>query len=68
MTIAEPNWDARCAAAGARLAEARAAADAALADARDLALRAIAAGHPEQRTARQLGVDRMAVRGWLGKR
>lgn len=47
----------------ARLAEADA-----LTRARQIAVMAVEDGASEAGTARALGVDRMAVRGWLGKR
>lgn len=53
---------------GRALSEARAAEREALATARAAAIRASEAGLSEAGTARALGVDRMAVRGWLGKR
>lgn len=65
---AKPTWDQRLDEAGQQLAEARAAADTALQRARTLAVAAAADGYPEATAARRLGVDRMAVRNWLGKR
>ncbi len=55
-------------AAGDRLRRARADSERALAAARQVALMAVADGAAEAATARELGVDRMALRGWLGKR
>jgi len=53
---------------GRALAAARAEEAAAREQARELAIAAIAAGQTEAGVARALGVDRMAVRNWLGKR
>jgi hypothetical protein len=65
---AEPDWPERLASAGRRLAAARAEEAAAREQARELAIAAIVAGQTEAGVARALGVDRMAVRNWLGKR
>ncbi|PJE22361.1 MAG: hypothetical protein CK431_17015 [Mycobacterium sp.] len=54
--------------AGRTLARARARATAALAAARQVAVMAVADGASEAETARDVGVDRMALRRWLGKR
>lgn len=53
---------------GRRLAAARTAEASTLAAAKQVALLAIEDGAAEATTARQIGVDRMAVREWLGKR
>jgi hypothetical protein len=65
---AETDWHQRLVKAGKRLAAARAEETAARKEARELAIAAIADGQPEARIARDLGVDRMAIREWLGKR
>jgi hypothetical protein len=65
---AEEDWLPRLTKAGRRLAVARAEEAAARKLARELALAAIAAGQSEAGVARALGVDRMAIRKWLGKR
>jgi DNA invertase Pin-like site-specific DNA recombinase len=54
--------------AGRKLRSARKAADDAYEAARIAALAAIAGGVPEAVVARELGVNRMTVRKWLGKR
>lgn len=54
--------------AASTLAKARAAEQAAMDSARVAALDAIANGVPEAVAARTLGVNRMTVRRWLGKR
>ena len=64
----ENDWPERLAAAAQRLAAARAENADAIEEARELARAAIAAGQTEAGVARALGVDRMAVREWLGKR
>jgi len=53
---------------GDDLAAARARVDEQLAVARIVATLAISDGRSENATAKELGVDRMAVRDWLGKR
>jgi len=53
---------------GKTLAKARAKADEAMAAARQVAVMAVDDGAPEATTARDVGVDRMALRKWLGKR
>ena len=58
----------RLAQAGIRLAKARRVVDDALAIARAVGRAACADGAPEAATARELGVDRMALRKWRGKR
>lgn len=64
----EPDWPERLAKAGRQLAAARAREAAAREQARELAIAAVAAGQSEAGVARTLGVDRMAVRKWLGKK
>ena len=54
--------------AGDRLAHARAEESRARISARQIAIMAIEDGATEAATARELGVDRMAVRTWTGKR
>lgn len=54
--------------AGTRLAKARANLQTAMNDARETAITAATDGVPETRISAQLGVDRMTVRRWLGKR
>lgn len=54
--------------AGDRLRRARAAVEKATEEARLMALEALAAGAAESAVARTLGVDRMTVRKWAGKR
>lgn len=54
--------------AGRKLRSARKAADDAYETARLAALAAIADGVPEAVAARELGVNRMTIRKWLGKR
>lgn len=54
--------------AGDELLRARQRAAEALAAARQVAVMAVEDGRPEATTAREIGVDRMALRGWLGKR
>ncbi len=54
--------------AGARLAAARTEQAAALQEAERAALDALADGISESAVARTLGVDRMTVRKWAGKR
>ncbi len=54
--------------AGSALATARYAIDAAMSTAKEAALAAIADGVTEVDIARSLGVDRMTVRKWAGKR
>lgn len=54
--------------AGNRLARARGNVDALMDNAREIALDAISSGATEAEVARILGVDRMTVRKWLGKR
>jgi hypothetical protein len=54
--------------AGRKLRLARKAADDAYEAARLVALEKIADGVPEAVVARELGVNRMTVRKWLGKR
>lgn len=61
-------WHPQLYEAGRRLATARAAARTALAEARTQALAALSAGAPEVAVARILGVDRMTIRTWAGKR
>lgn len=60
----QPNVEA----AGQRLSAAKTELDAAYANAREVGLSAIAAGGKEATVARTLGVDRMTVRKWQGKR
>jgi hypothetical protein len=62
------DWPKRLARAAARLSRARAEETTARENVRELALAAIAAGQTEAGVARALGVDRMAVREWQGKR
>lgn len=54
--------------AGARLRRARASLATATEEAREIGTRALAEGHAEAAVARALGVDRMTVRKWAGKR
>lgn len=54
--------------AGRRIESTRAAAGEALAEARRLAADAVASGASEHSVAKALGVNRMTVREWLGKR
>ncbi|KAA9104995.1 helix-turn-helix domain-containing protein [Microbacterium rhizomatis] len=54
--------------AGARLRRARASLDSATEAARETALQALAEGHAEAAVARSLGVTRMTIRSWAGKR
>lgn len=54
--------------AGRKLQSARKAADDALEAARLVALAGLADGVTESEAARKLGVDRMTIRKWLGKR
>ncbi|RRJ85920.1 hypothetical protein EG850_11075 [Gulosibacter macacae] len=54
--------------AGAKLRRARAALAKATEEAQAAALQALAEGHAEAAVARDLGVDRMTVRKWAGKR
>jgi hypothetical protein len=53
---------------GKTLARARAKADEQLAIARTVATLAVSDGEAESVTAREIGVDRMALRKWLGKK
>ncbi|CAJ1496435.1 hypothetical protein [[Mycobacterium] burgundiense] len=53
---------------GKTLAKARQRAEAQLAAARVVAVLAVEDGAGEAPTAREIGVDRMALRNWLGKR
>jgi hypothetical protein len=53
---------------GKTLARARAKADETMAAARQVAVMAVDDGAAEAVTARDVGVDRMALRKWLGKR
>ena len=53
---------------GKKLAKARAAADEALRVAQIMARSAHSEGVPETQIATELGVDRMTVRKWVGKR
>jgi hypothetical protein len=55
-------------AAGRRLRNTRKAADDAYEAARLVALAGIADGVPQAVAARELGVDRMTIRKWMGKR
>jgi hypothetical protein len=59
---------ARLAMVGRKLLRARMAEDAAYEEARIAAIKAIAEGVPEAVVARELGVNRMTVRKWEGKR
>jgi len=68
MTIATTDWIDTLREVGAALARARANEAEARAKARKLALEAINAGQSEHSVAKALGVDRMAVRRWQGKR
>ena len=54
--------------AGAKLRRARVAVAAAIEEAERVALAALAEGETEVAVARALGVDRMTVRKWAGKR
>jgi hypothetical protein len=63
-----PQSDVDYARIGRELTEARARVTELLALARAAALRAVEAGLSEVETGHQLGVDRMTVRSWLGKR
>lgn len=54
--------------AGAKLRRARSALAQALEEAELAGLQALAEGEPEASVARRLGVDRMTVRKWAGKR
>lgn len=54
--------------AGAKLRRARASLSTALEKAEAVGLAALADGKPEAAVARALGVDRMTVRKWAGKR
>ncbi len=58
----------RLALAGHHLSQARAKLDAEMDKARKTALEALSSGGTEGEVARLLGVDRMTVRKWLGKR
>ena len=62
------DWSKRLTQAGEQLARARAAEKAAREHARELAVAAVNDGETESGVANALGVDRMAVRTWLGKR
>lgn len=68
MTTATIDWATVLREAGAALASAREDEAKARAAARELALKAIDAGQSEHSVAKALGVDRMAVRRWQGKR
>lgn len=57
----EIDWTARLTRAGRRY-------HAAKLEIRELAIAAIADGYPEAATARALGIDRMTLRRWQGKR
>jgi DNA invertase Pin-like site-specific DNA recombinase len=57
----QTDWPKRLTRAGRRYADARK-------QIRELALQAIADGQTEAGVARALGVDRMTVRKWQGKR
>ncbi|WP_052280801.1 hypothetical protein [Nocardia vulneris] len=54
--------------AGRRLADARRAVDEVMLEAETLGIKALRAGQSESHVARELGVDRMTVRKWQGKR
>lgn len=54
--------------AGRKIARLRADLAAAMAEAREIALTALQGGETEVDVARELGVDRMTVRKWRGKR
>ena len=54
--------------AGAKLRRARGAVAAAIEEAERVALAALAEGETEVAVARALGLDRMTVRKWAGKR
>jgi DNA-binding CsgD family transcriptional regulator len=54
--------------AGKRLARARAKLDAEMESAREIALDSLGSGATEVEVAKELGVDRMTVRKWAGKR
>lgn len=54
--------------AGRKLLRARDTVASAMSEATDAAVKAAASGVPEVEIARTLGVDRMTVRKWLGKR
>jgi hypothetical protein len=62
------DWHERLTKVGAQLAKARKAEKAARERARELAIEAVNDGQSELGVADALGVDRMAVRQWLGKR
>lgn len=59
---------ARLTSIGTRLARARSKVDAEMENAREVALDALGSGATEVEVARVLGVDRMTVRKWAGKR
>jgi hypothetical protein len=62
------HWTAVLTEAGQRLAQARVDEAAAKAEAARLAKEAIAAGVSERSVAEVLGINRMSLRVWLGKR
>jgi len=68
MTATDDDWPKRLAAAAERLSRARAEDAATFQQIRQLAIDAIEAGQTEAGVARALGVDRMTVREWQGKR
>lgn len=65
---AEPDWLTVCYEVGTALSSARTAERLALGGAAVAAVHAADAGAPETKIAEALGVDRMTVRKWLGKR
>jgi hypothetical protein len=66
--MATTEWPALLQTAGDKLSVARAAAESALIEAHAIAVGAIADGQAESTIARLLGVDRMTIRKWAGKR
>jgi hypothetical protein len=67
-TPEEQDWTEILTKARKRLARARVNESAATAAAARLAVEAIAAGVSERQTAELLGINRMSLRVWLGKR
>lgn len=68
VRVHPPEGSINLRAIGRELGEARAAEREAAAKARSAAIQAAEEGRAEAEIARQLGVDRMTVRAWLGKR
>jgi DNA invertase Pin-like site-specific DNA recombinase len=63
----DSEWGTRLGRVGHRLAVARDKEAAVRKEAREAAIAAVKAGQSEAGVAKALGVDRMAVRKWLGK-